>query len=459
MSAKLFSLTLVTLLVCGLFAQSFFNVAPAAADSGSYFWDEPVKIKQPAKPKVGRVRTNVRPKADKNGEELAPLLTVNYKLLQLGKEKPVDAEKVDFAVGDKLRLALKANQHGYLYVIHHSVDNDNNIVDQPHVIFPSPRVNKGKNEVTKDQELVVPQFCPEFENPDDCWWEITPPSGRDFFTVVFSRDEIADLPSHLDEADVVTNAKDAVLAKTFEMLNREKNAGKQSVARTQKIGFKGQRTIAEEGVYIQNTNRKDNEELIDTIELRHPSQADENDATRTRALFVKKRSDAMKVEFLKGGVPVDPADVFTARDSVDVRYESNFNGYVYMINITPKGEKRIIFPCGRATATSLMTGRRNTQPVGFDEEVGTEILQVIMSRQRVDFLENAMKGDCCDNPDKCALSTSAASAAAELAAVAAKQQKGGIAVENLVAVVPETQSGLRSRGIKLAQGNKGSAYV
>src|SRR5947199_10494035 len=113
MSSKLFSLTLVTCLVCGSIAQSFISAVPVAADSGSYFWDEPVKIKQPARPKAGRVRTAARPKADSKGEELAPLLTLKYKLLQRvtgGGEKTADAEKTDFGIGDQFRLALTPNQ-------------------------------------------------------------------------------------------------------------------------------------------------------------------------------------------------------------------------------------------------------------------------------------------------------------------------------------------------------------
>jgi Domain of unknown function (DUF4384) len=463
MITKLFSFALLTLLVGGLIVQSFITAVPVAADSGSYYWDEPVAIKQPAKPKTGRRRTGTRPPADKHGEELSPLLTIKYKLLERatgGDGRTVDASQTSFAVGDQLRLSLTPNQHGYLYVIHHSVDNANNIVDQPHVIFPSPRINEGKNEVNKNETYVVPKFCPEFDDPKDCWWEITPPSGRDFFTVIFSRDEITDLPSSLTEADVTANAKDAVAVKTLEAFNKERDANRQSVAHTRQIRFKSKRTTEEDGIFIQNTNRKDNEELIDTIELRHPSEANDNDATRARALFVKKRTDAMRVQFFKGGREVDPADVFKAGEEVQVRYESNFNGYIYMVNITPAGEKRVIFPCARATAISLVPGQIKTLPVSFDQEKGTEVLQVIMSRERIDFLENAIKGDCCENPEKCALSASASSAAAELAAAASKRQKGGIEVNNLVAVVPEApSSGVRARGIKLAQGSKGSAYV
>ncbi|HJQ26197.1 MAG TPA: DUF4384 domain-containing protein [Blastocatellia bacterium] len=464
MNRKLFSLALLTLLVGGSLVESFIRAVPVAADSGSYYWDEPVAIKQPAKPKAGRRRTTARPAANSKGEELSPLLTFKYKLLERaagGDGRMVDAAQTDFSVGDQLRLSLTPNQHGYLYVIHHSVDNNNNIVDQPHVIFPSPRINEGRNEVNKNETYVVPKFCPEFDDPKDCWWEITPPAGRDFFTVIFSRDEITDLPSSLTEADVTSNAKDAVALKTLEAFNKERDANKQSVARTKQIRFKSNRTTDEDGVFVQNTNRKDNEELIDTIELRHSSEASDTEATRARALFVKKRNDAMRVQFFKDGREVDPADVFKAGEEVQVRYESNFNGYIYMVNITPAGEKRVIFPCARAAAINLAPGQIKTLPVSFDQEKGTEVLQVIMSRDRIDFLENAIKGDCCENPEKCALSASASSAAAELAAVASKRQKGGIEVNNLVAVVPDTPSrGIRARGIKLAQGSsKGSAYV
>ena len=109
--------------------------------------------------------------------------------------------------------------------------------------------------------------------------------------------------------------------------------------------------------------------------------------------------------------------------------------------------------------------KSTTQPIGFDDEKGTEVLQVIISRDRIDFLENAIKnGDCCEenNHCKCELSASAASAAAELASNAAKQQKGGIVVNNIQAVVPEnSSSGVRARGITLVQGKdkKGGSYV
>jgi hypothetical protein len=100
--------------------------------------------------------------------------------------------------------------------------------------------------------------------------------------VIFSRDEITDLPSNLSEADVTTNAKDAVAVKTLEAFNRERDANKQSVAHTKQIRFKSQRSTDEDGIFVQNTNRKDNEELIDTIELRHPSEVNDTDDAHSR---------------------------------------------------------------------------------------------------------------------------------------------------------------------------------
>src|SRR5262249_39400489 len=91
MYSKLFSFTLVTLLVCGSIANSFTAVEPRAYDSSGYFWDEPVKVKQPAKPKPGRRRAAFRPAPDNKGEELSPLLTIKYQVLERGEGNLADA--------------------------------------------------------------------------------------------------------------------------------------------------------------------------------------------------------------------------------------------------------------------------------------------------------------------------------------------------------------------------------
>ena len=461
MRSRLLSITLITIVICGLFANNLLTETASAKGDNSLFWDAPVKVSQPAKAKPGRTRPKPRPKPDSSGREESPLLTLKYNMLLRGPggtPEKVDPAR-DWKVGDQLRLAVTPNQSGFLYIVHQSVDDKGKIIDQPHIIFPSPGINAGNNEVVKDKEYVVPKYCPEFENPDDCWWEITPPGGTDSFTVIFSRDKITDLKNKLTESDAKEGG-DAVKAETIATIKKASNT--KSIARADKIRVNSRSTTESDGTYVQNTSKEDNEELFEVIDLKHPSKGGDDPVAMTRALFVKKRSAAMHVSFIKESdrSSVDPSkDVFKEGDAILVRSESNFNGYVYFVNITPTGRKYLIFPCGKEEKFNLEPGATTVTRVEFDDEKGTEVLQVIMTRERIDFLEKAMKGQCCDSPN-CELSASASSAAAELATKASKQQKGGISVNNLVAVVPETSSGgIRARGIKLAQGPKGSAYV
>lgn len=452
MKSRLFAISLAALAGACLLGQSLANNTVPVTVDNRYIWDEPVKIKQPTTPKPGRRRPPNRPKADTNGEEVSPLLTLKYKVLKRGDGNSQD--RVDpgrqFAIGDQLKLAITPNQKGFLYVVHRSVGVDGRVIDKPHVIFPDPRVNNGVNTVEKDREYVVPQFCQDFENPDDCWWEITPPNGKEFFTLIFSRDEITGLPNKLTADDV---AKDAG-AISEQVVEAIKKSSGQTLAHTDKVSSR--RAELSGGVFVQNTNRNDNEELVDTIEIKHLSGGDDPPAAMTRALFVKKRADAMRVLFLKNGVPVDPSrDEFKAGDEIEVKYESNFKGYAYFVNITPEGRKCVMHPCTRSESNGIVPGSQYKQTVAFDEEKGTEVLQVVLSRERVKFLDDAIKGSGCCDPERpcgCELSVNAASAADQLASKS-PNKKGGIVVEDVVAVVPQSgPGGIHARGIKLAAG-------
>jgi hypothetical protein len=450
MKSRLLVLTLSALTIPGLLGQPLASNFALSSVDNPYIWDEPVKIKQPKTPKVGRKRPPTRPAPDLNGDEIAPLLTLTYKALKRGDGNT--AERVDpggqFKIGDQLKLAITPNQKGFLYVVHRSVGVDGKVIDQPHVIFPDPRINNGLNTVEKDREYIVPQYCQDYPDPKDCWWEITPPNGKEFFTVIFSRDQIDDLPNKLTADDVSKN----VGAINEQVIEAIKQGSGQTLTHNDRV-LSSRRAIQSDGVYVRNTNRKDNEELIDTIEIKHLSGGDDQPAALTRALFVKKRSDAMRVLFLKDGVPVDPKDVFKAGDEIEVKYESNFKGYAYFVNITPEGKKCLIAPCSRTEINEMAPASLDNQTVAYDEEKGTEVLQVVLSRDRVKFLDDAISNTgCCDTPCGCELSANAASAAAQLASNAASK-KGGIVVNDVVAVVPESGSGgVRARGIKLAAG-------
>jgi hypothetical protein len=192
------------------------------------------------------------------------------------------------------------------------------------------------------------------------------------------------------------------------------------------------------------------------------------DEARTRGLFVSKKADAMRFVLLKSEdnsfVPVSPRQEFKSGDEVKISFESNFEGYIYVVNIDQDGKKCLIFPYTGETNNKIKLDQSYTLPRGatwkFDNSQGTEVLQVIMAREPVSFLDAALKNPPCANPEVCCeLSSSASSAAAELGSNtrkidsnpdgAGKPAQSGIADKNLVSVLP---TGVRAREITFAAG-------
>ena len=178
----------------------------------------------------------------------------------------------------------------------------------------------------------------------------------------------------------------------------------------------------------------------------------QTEASRARGLFVSKKSDAMSILVLKVAagalVPVDPSTEFKAGDQIKIQFQSNFEGYIYVVNIEPNGKRKLLFPQPDGSDNAVSPNERYDIPPGtaaieFDKEIGTEVLQVIMSRGRIPYLDAALK-----EPDQY-LSVSAATAAAEL--------EGGI-TKKVTPVVPEDPNNkVRSRDIILAPGRNKDA--
>jgi hypothetical protein len=178
--------------------------------------------------------------------------------------------------------------------------------------------------------------------------------------------------------------------------------------------------------------------------------------SRTRGLMIKNyetgKTDGMRVLIYKVDnnllVPVDPARTFTKGDDIKVAFESNFDGYVYFINVSPKGKTKVLFPFAGESNNAVKPRQRYELPttgvISFDEEKGVEILQVVMSRSRVAVLDDAIKNA---NGE---LGDSAASAAAELASNG--KTKTGLVAANVAVAIPASGGSVRTRGIKLAPG-------
>ena len=168
-------------------------------------------------------------------------------------QEEADSNK-EFQTGDKLKLGITTNQDGYLYIINQPQGKDGVM------LFPDLRINKGQNHVLKDKEYSVPSYCQDFDDPKDCWFKMTPPAGTETLIVIFSRDKITTLPNQIAKpyAPVSRDVVEQLIA-----------SSQQKVAQmTGELKIPGQKAVRY-ATRVQNTNLKDNEELIATIELTH----------------------------------------------------------------------------------------------------------------------------------------------------------------------------------------------
>ncbi|HXD33102.1 MAG TPA: DUF4384 domain-containing protein [Pyrinomonadaceae bacterium] len=234
----------------------------ASAQESSTTWDKPQQVQRQAKPKRvyrPRRRSGPRPKF-----QAVPFLTVQYRVVI---KRPNGAEGESslasvFHPGDQLRLGVTANQDGYLYVVYQKEGEDGVIM------FPDSRVNNGENFVSRNQEFVLPpNNCPK-PNPDECWYDVTDDPAKEYFIVVFSRDQITDLPNTAGR-DSRETAMEALATHT---LKKEVIESYLRSARVQdyKISSRPARAASPASryaVWVTNTNRLDNEEIILRVPL------------------------------------------------------------------------------------------------------------------------------------------------------------------------------------------------
>ncbi|HEY6332652.1 MAG TPA: DUF4384 domain-containing protein [Blastocatellia bacterium] len=173
-------------------------------------------------------------------------------------------------------------------------------------------------------------------------------------------------------------------------------------------------------------------------------------SARSRAIEARYDSgavDGMRVTVLKSEagrfVPVDAGRQFKKGDEIKIAFESNFEGYVYIVNVSPTGKKKVLFPNSQTGNNAIIPRQQYELPSGgvmfFDNETGVEVLQVMMSREPIALYEQAVR----DSGG--ALGESSASVAAEFSSVG----KTGVVVSDLATPEP----GLRSRGLELAPGS------
>jgi len=173
------------------------------------------------------------------------------------------------------------------------------------------------------------------------------------------------------------------------------------------------------------------------------------------------RADGMRVAVkkMKEGefIPVLATEEFKAGDRIKIEFESNFDGFVYIVNVAPSGKTCLLFPHPDKKDNKLQARQRYPIPPGpysfrFNEEKGLEVLQVYMARQPIALFDETLKGAIDQNTKPC-LGDSAMSAAKELANNASKSQQGGIESKSSPPIMAQAErKGSRPRGVELYLG-------
>ncbi|HKV38933.1 MAG TPA: DUF4384 domain-containing protein [Blastocatellia bacterium] len=223
----------------------------------SSVWTEEAPVERKAK--IGRKAVRPRHKVER-----VRLLTLEYRIL----ERAEDSEQVEanpltlFHAGDRVRLSVKANQDGYLYIVNQTEDSNGRAVDPPRLIFPDSRINNGQNFVRMNEEIVLPGGCSQefVDQQGRCWWWMNQKAGTEVIILILSRDLITDLQDNTSAGMVKADYIARLKASSGERLRR---TGRPDLSPEQ--GGGAGRYIT----WVTNTNTADNEELIETVRLNH----------------------------------------------------------------------------------------------------------------------------------------------------------------------------------------------
>jgi hypothetical protein len=251
----------ITALLHLLFVFGVIGAAPTLAQEASTTWDKPQQIQRQAKPKHvyhPRKRATVRPKT-----EMAPLLTVQYRVLIKRPDGTSGESSVAsvFHPGDQLRLGVTANQDGFLYVIYQKEGQDGLIM------FPDSRINNGENVVSRNQEFILPPATCPAPDPNDCWYKVTDEATKEFFIIVFSRDQIIDLPNKAGAAnDAVKEALASGVLKK-EVIDSYLKSARMQDYKIYSRPARANSPTSRYAIWVTNTNRADNEEIIVRVPL------------------------------------------------------------------------------------------------------------------------------------------------------------------------------------------------
>lgn len=230
---------------------AFFGVEAVIAQDDPLRDDRPVVVTRVKKknrtrtPPKKKYTPKKKLKANEDYVQLLSLIAQLYKVDNFNTNIPVNPF-LQQPFGTKLRIAIKPNQEGYLYIIYQPAEDKDGMI-----LFPSPTINDGNNYVAAMQEYIVPSNCTDRAGIN-CVLPVLPPVGTEIFTFIFSRDRVDDLPNDAAAASKVRLTPQQILQFYLESGQRLCESQLKDVPNALKI---------------VNTNTKDNEEIIKTFFL------------------------------------------------------------------------------------------------------------------------------------------------------------------------------------------------
>lgn len=188
------------------------------------------------------------------------------------------------------------------------------------------------------------------------------------------------------------------------------------------------------------------------------AQDNKNIGRRSRDIEVdydEARADAMRVSITKKVYePVLVTQEFETGDEVRIAFQSNFDGLVYILNVTPNGKTLLLFPDPRNRDNAVLARQQVKLDLKFTSDKGSEFLHVYMSRQRIPLFDDLLKAAVENGVSKVYLDESAANAAKQLAGSSSRDtSKPGVENKQSVsAPLQNGRSGSRARGVHYDSG-------
>lgn len=190
-------------------------------------------------------RENRKSSYKSKGFEHAPLLKLEWRLFRVmrdGTEEEIGQQPL-FRNNDRLRISVRANQDGYLYVVHQSSPTSPGTF-----VFPNVQLNDGSSAISRSEEIMLPSNCPINIERRDCAFILSRSEGPEQLHLIFTRDPFIELPSNASEAGNHISA---------DALNKLRGESGQVIRRQ-----KGSTALSE---LLTNINTKDNEDIIETV--------------------------------------------------------------------------------------------------------------------------------------------------------------------------------------------------